>query len=104
MMVCRLHDSHHHRGLAAVEVFDARAGHVQDEDDRLVRRDPLPRAGCVEALAEAAERAERIEDAGRPVDAGDEAALVGSPRRRASAKAVSMTKGMPSSSYVGDLR
>ena len=46
--------------------------HVQDEDHRLVWSTRCSAQDGVEALAEAAELAERIDDAGRPVDAGDQ--------------------------------
>ena len=47
---------------------------VQDEDHRLVAADALALEDGVEALAVAAEHPERIDDAGRPVDADDVAA------------------------------
>ena len=66
--------AHHHGRLAAVGVFDARASQVQDHDHRLVAVRPLLAQDGIEALAVAAEGAERIDDAGRPVDPGDQAA------------------------------
>ena len=44
--------THHHRALGAVEIFDARAGDMQDEDDRLVAADALLLEDRVEALAD----------------------------------------------------
>ena len=46
----RFHELHHHRGLAAVEIFDARAGDVQDEDHRLVAGDACCRCRMVSRL------------------------------------------------------
>jgi hypothetical protein len=65
----------HDCAFAVVGIFDARARHVQNEDDGLVPAGALLRQDAVEAVAIEPERTEGIADGGRPVDAGDDAAL-----------------------------
>ena len=70
--------------LAAVGVLDARAGDMQDQDYRVDGVGPRAGQDRVQARAELAQFAERVDDAGRPVDAGDQATLprIGTPRER----------------------
>src|SRR5262245_49342185 len=67
----------HDRRLAAVGVLDPRAGHVQEQGDRLGPTGRLLLQEPVQGLPEPAQLAEGVEDARRPVHAGDEAAALG---------------------------
>ena len=62
----------HDRRLAAVRVGDPRTSEMQRGDDRLRGVGADLRQDAVEALAAASKLSERIVDAGRPVDAGDD--------------------------------
>ena len=70
-----------HARLAAIEIFDARAGQMQNRDDRLIGSGALFGQDRSEALAEIAKTPERIAaNSDGPIDAGDDPPLIGAVR------------------------